>query len=73
MNPNEENKGLYKEQRSKCVSLRQKEIKVYSNNATKIGIQTNIDFWKLIKSILTNKGFLENMEIKLAEKDKLVT
>ena len=54
-------------------SLSQKEIKVYSNNVTKIGVQTNTDFWKFIKSLLTNKGFLENMEIKLAEKDKLVT
>ena len=46
---------------------------MYSNNVTKIGVQTNTDFWKFIKSLLTNKGFLENMEIKLAEKDKLVT
>ena len=32
-----------------------------------------IDFWKLIKSFLTNKGFLENAEIMLNENDKIVT
>ena len=29
--------------------------------------------WKLIKPFLTNKGFLENAEIMLTEKDKIVT
>ena len=71
LNPTE-NKGLYKKQRNKCVSLGQKEIKVYSNNVTKTGVQTNMDFWKLIKLFFANGGFLENMEIMLAEKDKLV-
>ena len=40
---------------------------------TKTGVQVNKIFWKLIKSFLTNKGFLENVEIMLAEKDKIVT
>ena len=35
----------------------------------KAGGQTNKDFWKLIKPFLTNKGFLENAEIWLTEKD----
>ena len=48
-------------------------IKVDSNNAMKTGIQTSIDFLKSIKPFLTNKRFLKNMEITLAEKDKLVT
>ena len=39
----------------------------------KTGIQTSIDFLKSIKPFLTNKRFLKNMEITLAEKDKLVT
>ena len=39
----------------------------------KTGVQTYKDFWKLIKPFLTNKGFLENAEIMLAEKDNLVT
>ena len=73
MNLTEENKGLYKKQRNKCVSLGQKEIKVNSNNATNNGIQTNVDFWKLVKPFLTNRGFFENIEIMLAEMDKLVT
>ena len=40
---------------------------------TKTGFQTNEDFWKSIKPFLTNKGFLENAEIMLTEKDKIVT
>ena len=40
---------------------------------TKTGVQTNKDFWKLIKPFLKNKGFLENAEIMLTEKDKAVT
>ena len=39
----------------------------------KTGVQTYKDFWKLIKPFLTNKGFLENAEIMLAEKDNIVT
>ena len=54
-------------------SLRRKAIKVYLNNVAKTGAETNKDFWKLIKPFLTNKGFLENAEIMLVEKDKIVT
>ena len=70
----EENKAIYKKQRNKYVSsLRRKAIKVYFNNVTKTGVQTNKDFWKSIKPYLTNKGFLENVEIMLTEKNKIVT
>ena len=48
-------------------------INVYFNNVTKTGVQTNKDFWKLIKPYLTNKGFLENIEIMLTENNKIVT
>ena len=34
-NPTEENKAIYKKQRNKCASLRQKSIKMYFNNVTK--------------------------------------
>ena len=40
---------------------------------TKAGVQTNKEFWKLIKPFLKSKGFLENAEIMLTEKDKAVT
>ena len=73
MNPTEENKGLCKKQRNKCVSLSQKKTKVYSNNVMKTGVQTNIGFWKLVKPFLTNGGLFEKMDIMLAEIDKLVT
>ena len=72
-NPTEENKAIYKKQRNKCVYLRRKAIKVYFNKVTKTGVQSNKDFWKLIKSFLTNKGFLENAEIMWNENDKIVT
>ena len=40
---------------------------------TKTGVQTNKDFRKLFTLFLRNKGFLENTEIILTEKDKIVT
>ena len=45
---------------------------MYFNNVTKAGVQTNKDFWKLIKRFHA-KGFLENTEIMFTEKDKIVT
>ena len=39
----------------------------------KASVHTNKEFWKLIKPFLINKGFLENAEIILTEKDKIVT
>ena len=72
-NPTKENKAIHKKQRNKCTSLRRKAINVYFNNVMKTGVQTNWDFWKLIKSYLTNKGFLEIAEITLGEKNKMET
>ena len=72
-NPTEENKATYKKQRNKCASLWRKAIKVYFNNVTKTGVQTNKDVLELFKSFLTNKEFLKNVEIMLAEKNKIVT
>ena len=48
---------------NKCVYLHRRTIKVYFNKVTKAGVPTNEHFWKLIKSFLTNKRFLENAEI----------
>ena len=39
----------------------------------KTGVQTDKNFSKLNEPFLTNKGFLENVEIMLIEKDKIVT
>ena len=52
---------------------RREAIKVYFINVTKTDFQTNKDFWILIKLFLTERGFLENTEVKLAEEDKIVT
>ena len=48
---------------NKCVYLHRRTIKVYFNKVTKAGVPTNEHCWKLIKSFLTNKRFLENAEI----------
>ena len=40
-NHTEENKAIYKKQRNKCVYLRRKAIKMYFNNVTKTGVQSN--------------------------------
>ena len=58
--PSEENEKLYKKQRKKCVLIRKKSIKNYFNKTANENIVTNINFWKII----TNKGHLENAEIR---------
>ena len=40
---------------------------------TKSGVNTNKEFWKIIKPFLTNKGFLSGNEIKLIENDEVIT
>ena len=67
------NSKLYKQQRSKCVSIRRKSIKHYFSDITSNGIITNKNFWKAIKPFLTNKGCLENSDIMLRDEEKIVT
>ena len=71
--PSEENERKYKRQRNLCASLRRKAIKQYFSNLTSKGIVTNKEFWKTIRSFLTNKGCLENSDIMLINDDEMVT
>ena len=45
---------------------------MYFNKVIKAVVPTNEHFWKLIKPFLTNKRFLENAEIMLGKRDKIV-
>ena len=38
----------------------------YFCNITSKGLVTNRKFWKIIKTFLTNKGFLDNSDIMLS-------
>ena len=72
-NPNKANESLFKKQRNKCVLLRKKCIKNYFSKVTESGINTNKEFWKIIKPFLTNKGFLSGNEITIIENDEVIT
>ena len=61
--PTEENEKLYKKQRNKCVSIRNKSIRNYFNKIANENVVKNRNFWNTIKPFLTNKGHLENAEI----------
>ena len=50
-----------------------KNIKSFFNNVTKRGIITNKNFWTFIRPVLTDKGFIENKDIKLIEGNKIIT
>ena len=67
------NSKLYEQQRNKCVSIRRKSIKHYFSNITSNGIITNKNFWKVIKTFLTNKGYLQNSDTVLRADDKIIT
>ena len=60
-NPGEINSKLYKQQRSKCVSIRKKLIQNYFLNIKSNGIITNKNFWKAMKPFLTNKSCLKKV------------
>ena len=60
-------------QQNKCVLLRNKCIKNYFSNVMETGVNTNKEFWEIIKPFLTNKGFLSGNEITLIENDKVIT
>ena len=66
-------KTTYKRRRNLCASLRRKNIKSFLNNLTKRGIIRNKNFWTFIKPFLTNKGFLEKIDITIVEGNKVIT
>ena len=64
---------MLKKQQNKCVLLRNKCIKNYFSKVAKGGVNTNKEFWKIIKPFLTNKGFHSGNEIMLIENDEVIT
>ena len=71
--PTEENEKLYKKQRNKCVSIRNKSIRSYFNKIADENVVANRNFWKVFKPFLTNKGHLENAEIMLIQDKKIIS
>ena len=72
-NPTEVNENLHKRQRNKCVFIREKSIKLYFSNITSKGIVTNREFWKKMKTFLTNKRCLDDCEVMLRDDNKIIT
>ena len=72
-NPTKANESLFKKQRNKCVLIRKKYIKNYFSKAAESGVNINKEFWKIIKSFLTNKRFLSGNEITIIENNEVIT
>ena len=70
--PSEENEKVYEKQRNKCVPIRKESIRNYFNKLANGNIVTNRNFWKIIKPFLSNKGYLENIDIMLSHNNKIV-
>ena len=66
-NPTKDNETSYKIQRNKCVPLRRNFKTQHFSNVTSKEIVTNKQFWKTMKSFLSNKGCLENNDIILQD------
>ena len=60
-------------QQNKCVLLRKKCIRNYFSKVMESGVNTNKEFWEIIKPFLANKGFLSCNELTLIENDKVIT
>ena len=72
-NPTKATESLFKKQRNKCVLLRKKYIKNYFSKVTESGVNTNKEFWTIIKVFLTNKRFFSGNERTLIENDEAIT
>ena len=68
-----ENFILYQAAKKHCTLLNKIAKNDYFKNATKNGVMTNREFWKVFKPLLTNKGFLSSNTIILEEDGKLVS
>ena len=55
------------------VLLRKKCIKNCFSKVTESGVNTNKEFWKIIKPFLTNKGFLSRNKITLIKNDEAIS
>ena len=62
-NSTKQNEKSYKKQRNKCVSFRRKSITQHFSKIYSKRIMTNEQFWRTMKSFLTNKGVLKTMTL----------
>ena len=67
-NPAKDNEVAFKNQRNKCIFLRQRNLKNHLVNRAGKAIMTNKEFGNFTKPFLTSKGFLENNNITLIGK-----
>ena len=66
--------NYYKKQRNLCTDLRKKSMKRHFRNVSEgKRFSSNINFWKIIKPFLTNKGFIANSDISLKEGNEVIT
>ena len=68
----EQNELLIKKQRNICENLRRKCIKNHLNQITEKGITSNKDFWNFVTSFLTNKVFVDSIDITLKLDNKII-
>ena len=68
-----ENYIAYRQAKRNCDILCESAKSQYYKNATKKGIMTNKEFWKVMKPALTNKGVISSDVIILEENGKLIS
>ena len=68
-----ENFVAYRLAKRECDILTEKAKSLYFSKATKNGIMTNKEFWKLMKPALTNKGVISSDTIILEENGDLIS
>ena len=58
--------------KNKCISLCRKAKKQFFKKSCEKGLNTNKEFWNLVKPFLTNKGTSSNDFITIKDKDRFV-
>ena len=70
-NRTEENKNRFTKQKTLCVTLLGKNKREYFNNLNEKNVCDNKKFWRVVKSLLSNK-IISNEKITIAEGDKII-
>ena len=72
-NPTPSNRLLFTKQRNFCVTLRRKAIRSDFSRATKNGIMSRNEFYKLVTPYISNKGGLLKNDIILVENGNIIS
>ena len=70
--PSKENFLTLKKIKNKCNSLRRKAKKHFFKKSCEKGLNSNKEFWNLVKPFLTNKGTFSNDFITIEDKDRFI-